>query len=553
MNRKKRILFCTEATYVSSGFGKYGHEVMKRLHATGKYELAEHATYGKMGEPQVRQIPWLWYPNQPLPEDEQEFKGYQSAPVNQFGKWRFERVLLDFKPDIVWDIRDHWMQAFEKESPYRRFFHWALMPTVDSYPQKEEWINTFSNADGVLGYEDFGIETLGRQGGNKINLITTASPGADLDLYKPPQDKRQHKAKMGLFEDIKIVGTVMRNQRRKLFPELIRSFRMFLDKCVEDGNNDLATQTYLYLHTSYPDMGWDIPALLAEHGVSNKVLFTYHCRNCKHHFSAFFQGAASPCPRCSSTVSMPNVSSGVDAEQLKDILSLFDVYVQYAICEGFGMPQVEAAACGVPVMSVDYSAMSDVVRKVGGLPLRVRKTFRELETGADRVYPDNEYFADELYKFLLLPEPVRAQKGFAARQGAEKYYNWDLTAKTWEDYFDSVELKGSQGKWDSPPFIFDRPVPKPPEGLSPTNFVRWCESEILGDNLDGYMFLQFLEALQYGVQENRGWQPYTPQNLINKITQMRDYRNMSERLRVGIIPLDDPPRLQWTHSRRGAK
>ena len=292
---------------------------------------------------------------------------------------------------------------------------------------------------------------------------------------------------------------------------------------------------------------------LAEYGVSNKVLFTYLCRNCSHCFSAFFQGPSSPCPKCGSAVAMPNVSHGVNAEQLKNIISLFDVYVQYAICEGFGMPQVEAAACGVPVMSVDYSAMSDIVRRLDGVPLKISQVFRELETGADRVYPDNEYFVNELYNFLSLPAPVRAQKGFAARQGAEKYYSWDMTAKKWEDYFDSVKLDGLQGKWDSPPLIFEKPIPEAPNNIDPANFVRWCESEILGESIDEYLFLQFIEALQYGINEGRGWQPYTPQNLMNKMVQIRDYRNLSEKIRSGILPLDNPPWLQYAHSRRNPK
>ena len=68
---------------------------------------------------------------------------------------------------------------------------------------------------------------------------------------------------------------------------------------------------------------------------------------------------------------MSNVHNGVSNEYLSDIVNCFDVYLQYANSEGFGLPQVAAAACGVPVMSIDYSAMSSVVRKLGGTPLKV--------------------------------------------------------------------------------------------------------------------------------------------------------------------------------------
>ena len=45
--RKKRILFCGEATYLNTGYATYGREVMKRLYQSGKYELAEFASYGE--------------------------------------------------------------------------------------------------------------------------------------------------------------------------------------------------------------------------------------------------------------------------------------------------------------------------------------------------------------------------------------------------------------------------------------------------------------------------------------------------------------------------
>ena len=44
MSDRKRILFCNEASFLCSGYGKYGREVLTRLHNTGKYDIAEFAT-----------------------------------------------------------------------------------------------------------------------------------------------------------------------------------------------------------------------------------------------------------------------------------------------------------------------------------------------------------------------------------------------------------------------------------------------------------------------------------------------------------------------------
>ena len=56
--KKKRILHVGEASFVCSGFGTYGWEVLRRLHATGKYEIAELASYGAVGDQRANKMPW---------------------------------------------------------------------------------------------------------------------------------------------------------------------------------------------------------------------------------------------------------------------------------------------------------------------------------------------------------------------------------------------------------------------------------------------------------------------------------------------------------------
>ena len=44
--RKKRILFCSEATFLNTGYATYTREILNYLHSTGKYEIAEMDSYG---------------------------------------------------------------------------------------------------------------------------------------------------------------------------------------------------------------------------------------------------------------------------------------------------------------------------------------------------------------------------------------------------------------------------------------------------------------------------------------------------------------------------
>lgn len=547
---KLKILLCNEASFLFSGYGKYGKEVMSRLHATDKYELAEFATYGRVNDPRDRSIPWGYYPNAPS-EGDPRMEEYNQG-CNQFGEWRFERVLLDFKPDVVFDIRDFWMLGYQSYSPLRDYYHWAIMPTVDSAPQKPDWVDVFSGADGVFTYTDWSGKVLKKESGGVISPIGTASPGVDIDTFKPVPNKSAHKEEAGLIPDIKIIGTVMRNQKRKLFPDLFQAFRQFLDECERNGKTELAQKTFLYLHTSYPDVGWDIPVLLKEFGLGNKVIFTYLCKGTGQCFPSFFQGASMVSPFTKQhTAVFPSVVHGISENQLRNIMCLFDVYVQYSICEGFGMPQVEAASCGVPVMSVDYSAMEDVVRNLNGQPIKVKRLFRELETGAYRAMPDNDDLCKSLLSFFSSPEPIRQRKGFRAREGVVKNYTWDHTAKKWEDYFDSIELQGLQGRWDSPPRMVAQNTDIPEDIVSHKDFVEIASNQILDNRIKAYQKAEMIRDLNYGARfTGKGWGPFKRENAIKIMDVMAKNINECEKVRCGMVSYGAPDFIQYAHARK---
>ena len=411
---KKRVLVVSEAHYLHSGFGTYGNELLKRLAKTDKYELAEFAAYGKYSS--VNNLDWLFYAN--MPEDDEKAEGYDPNGAAQFGAWRFDRVCLDFKPDIVLSYRDPWMDTFIKSAPVRPYFHWVWMPTVDSEPQKQEWVHTFAETDALFVYSEFGQRVLEKQATKNINIIGCASPGIDPNIYKPVLNKKAHKESFGLDPDCFIVGTVMRNQKRKLFIELMKSFRIFLD----NAPKELANKTYLYLHTSYPEKnGWDIADGIISTNLSGKVLMTYRCRQCGSFDLGFFEGPITKCTKCGVFASQcPNVTFGLEIPDLVKIYNLFDLYVQYAICEGFGMPQVEAGACGVPVAATNYSAMEDTLHWLKGYKINVETMARELETNAERAYPDNNHLAKIIEKHLSLSEEKRIKKAINVRQATKK-------------------------------------------------------------------------------------------------------------------------------------
>ena len=542
---------CSEASYLSSGFSTYAKEILKRLHATGKYEIAEFASYAKINDPRDSDIPWLFYANMPSDNDPRAQEYHQNSE-NQFGRWRFERVLLDFKPDIVFDVRDYWMNSYQQNSPLRPYYHWVVMPTIDSEPQQEDWIDTYLSADAIFTYSDFGRDVLRKQSNNKINYIDTTSPGVDLDVFRPYiSEKTAIRNALGIPQDAYIFGSIMRNQKRKLIPDLFDTLEIMRNR-----NPELYKKSFLYLHTSFPDAGWDIPQLLKEYNVANKVLFTYVCHHCKNITSMLFNHVRATCSRCGQkALHMPNVNNGVTSEQLVHIINTFDIYVQYAICEGFGMPQVEAASCGIPVASVNYSAMEDIIKKLNGYSINVGKYFKELETKAIRAYPDNEHLLSILEQHYKLPPFLKEQKRLETRKLTELHYNWDHIAKKWENYFDNSVLVNQQGKWDAKlPKL--NPVPaelaKSEDGTN-YEFVYGLLRQTLPGHpiLHSMTPLNMIRDLDYGyVQNGMSINQYSRKNVVDTVNTIISNHNSAQDAMSNMDKLSNEDFIKYAHLKR---
>jgi glycosyltransferase involved in cell wall biosynthesis len=532
---KKKVLLVAENHNLASGFGTYAKNLLERLHASGKYELAEFAIYMKSSD--GKDVPWKVYGNAPEDNEPDEQKQlYNSNPNNQFGAWRFDKVVLDFKPDIVLSYRDPWMDMYISKSPLLPYFHWVWMPTVDSDPQKQSWIEGFAKTDAILCYSEFGEKTLEKDAGHLLNVKGCASPGIDPKIYKP-YDKKQIRQELGLDPNVNIVGTVMRNQKRKLFPELIKSFSKFL----KVAPPEIKDNTYLLLHTSYPEkMGWNLGYHISEEEVGGKILTTYVCKNCKKWRVDFFRDSLNYCPNC-KTIScvMPSVGMGLEVSDLVKIYNSMDLYVQYAICEGFGMPQVEATACGVPIASTNYSAMEDVLEWTKGYPIRIQKMYRELETNAERVFPDNDHLVEIMINHLMLSPEEKAAKSQEVREATVARYDWDDCAKVWMDYIDTYEATGLQGRWNAPPRAMQLHE-QMPEGLTNEQFVEFLYNAVLlePDNAFGYEATKLVRDLNIGaVVEHGVIEPIDRQKLFERSLNQGKNKIVVEKIRSGQAQL----------------
>jgi len=122
-----------------------------------------------------------------------------------------------------------------------------------------------------------------------------------------------------------VVGVVGRNQVRKRIDLSIRYFAKWLETLSAEERE----LCYLYLHVAPTgEQAVNIRALISYYGLKGRVL-------------AF----------------EPQPGQGVSDEEMALIYSSLDVYLTTTQGEGFGLPALEAMACGCPVIVPDWSGL----------------------------------------------------------------------------------------------------------------------------------------------------------------------------------------------------
>jgi glycosyltransferase involved in cell wall biosynthesis len=442
-----------------------------------------------------------------MPTNDIENDQYRSDQLNQFGNGKLTYALADFQPDIVFCIRDYWMDEHVLRNPLRDRFHVMWMPTVDGYPQRWEWLHDYGKVDTLCTYSHFGKKALESQSRSrlasirkisKLDVTNVCQPGVDLNIYKPLL-RNEIRATMGVPDGMRFCGSVMRNQPRKLFPRIIEAFGIFKRKY-----SDIAHDVYLLLHTSIPDVGWDrglgIVETIDRCNLEKYVLFTYICRACRYmsiqpsdpvREIIKSSTGTTRCPRCNKNeFATPMTKVGYPSEYLNRIYNLLDVYIQGSIAEGDGMPVNEAKAAGVPTIMSNYSALYEKARNGGALPVENKAFFLEgggcpdcdnLQRGSTmqkRSLFDKKHMAKRLAE-LFGDENYRMKMSREAHECAKKYYDWDLVSLKWQAMIDNLDLKDRKNTCDSQKEIRVATKESPPEGLDDEQWLLWCYQNIL--------------------------------------------------------------------------
>jgi glycosyltransferase involved in cell wall biosynthesis len=158
--------------------------------------------------------------------------------------------------------------------------------------------------------------------------------GTDCSVYKPLGDKQAIRGMMRFPTDKFIVGMVAANKDpgdRKCFFQQIEAFAQFHRKHPD---------TFLYMHTQHqvqPGVGYaalNLKEYAEYHGLVEESDFGFCDQYC--------------------------YILGFSDQHMVNTYNAFDVLLNVSRGEGFGVPIVEAQACGTPVIIGDWTAMEDL-------------------------------------------------------------------------------------------------------------------------------------------------------------------------------------------------
>jgi glycosyltransferase involved in cell wall biosynthesis len=104
-----------------------------------------------------------------------------------------------------------------------------------------------------------------------------------------------------------------------------------------------------------------------------------------------------------------------------DLMNACDGFVLSSVIEGMPVVLIEAAACGVPIVSTNAGGAPEVVI--------------DACTGYLAPPSDPEALAEAMGRLMNLPPDVRLQMGRHAREHALERFDWNVVTARWEDLY----------------------------------------------------------------------------------------------------------------------
>ena len=403
---------------VPSGYGRICSEILTRLTRRGYEVVSASLMYDGLLPPM--------YEGQRLP--------YWVASMGGHANWPelFAALVGVYQPDVMIVIQDAPYAETIRNGPldWSRYGLVVITP-VDGAPVYPQWVEMLKKADGTLSISQFGVDTH-RAAGIPSELCR---PGMNPNVFyrMPDAERLAVRAKLGIATDAFVLGSVCMNQGRKSIPGMMRGFFKFAQ--------DKPSARFLMNMDAQSPAGWDLLQLCQMYGWdASKLLFKAQCEQ-----------------------------RGVF--ELRERYNVMDAHAVLAHREGFGLPLVEAQACGVVSMAIEWCSGAEICGDgYGVLVDRIAHTEVSTWGGALDYFADYDDFAKQLQFLYDHPEERHA----IAQRGMERARTW-----TWDASVDNV-VKVIERVMDKrraiPPLPAQAPIlrPTPPsvDGVRPVELER---------------------------------------------------------------------------------
>ena len=252
-----------------------------------------------------------------------EWEGMAVFPGDEtFGNRLLLGLVEQHEADLVISLVDPWVLDAKKMNTIPL----ACWTPIDRDPCMDR-VSRFLEQSGArpIAMSRFGKRMLRDEGLDPLFV----PHGIDTRVFRPREDADAMRRRMKIPDDGFVIGMVANNKSdappRKAFPQVFQAFAQLR------AEHDDA---YLYMHChAAPADGINL-AILAE-----------RC------------GIPSDAIRYTNPLAM---ELGMSDERIAELYTVFDVLANPSYGEGFGIPLIEAQACGTPVIATDWTAMTEL-------------------------------------------------------------------------------------------------------------------------------------------------------------------------------------------------
>ena len=308
-----RLLYTSNAFWAASGYGVQGRSLLPRLaelpEINGRDNIAMFAWYGLQGGM----------------HNVEGFRVYP-AGADPYGNDIIGAHVKHFDANVVISLIDVWVmkETAQKIAPAL----WCPWLPIDHDPVPQIVLDCLQGAHLPLTYSKWGHQLLADAGVDNLYI----PHGIEPSVYRVNENQDA----VSQFRQEKLRGvdhlTVM-VAANKGFPDR-KAFQVQLRSWAKFAKDKPGAKLYIHTEPSTRYGGIDMFTLLRHLGIGERVFF-------------------------------PNqyeYSQGYSAEYLAMMYNAADVFMGAAMAEGFGIPIIEAQACGTPVIVTDFSSMPELVR-----------------------------------------------------------------------------------------------------------------------------------------------------------------------------------------------